>query len=422
MTLNLTNFDGALKQHYTDEMVENMVYADNPFFAMCSKMEEFGGRNLPIPIIWGNPQARSASFSTAQNRDTAVSSKVSAYLLTRVADYSLATIDNQTIEASKGDANAFLEAATVEIDGAINSLTRSVAVKLFGDGSGQIAQVAPSSVQTTFATNQLQLANPDDVVKFEVNDVLVFCSTATGSVETGSAYVLSVDRSNGYVYVANSSGAATNLSSLVSTIANGDYIFHNGDAQNGGASPLVISGNEAWNPFTAPTSGDSFFGVDRSQDVTRLSGQRLDGTSMSLAESLVRGAAIVAREGHKIDKYWVSYKQFANLENELGAKRQYVDIKTDLPNVGFRGMVINGPRGPIDVIPDQNVPANRAYGHRSNAWKLCSIGKAVRVIDTDGLQMLRQATSDGVEVRYAFYGNLGCWAPAANICVQLSIN
>ena len=67
MSLDLTTFDAALKQHYTADRVENMVYMDNPFLALVPKMEAFGGRNLPIPLIYGNPQGRSATFSIAQS-------------------------------------------------------------------------------------------------------------------------------------------------------------------------------------------------------------------------------------------------------------------------------------------------------------------------------------------------------------------
>jgi hypothetical protein len=49
-----------------------------------------------------------------------------------------------------------------------------------------------------------------------------------------------------------------------------------------------------------------------------------------------------------------------------------------------------------------------------DSWMLGSIGKACRVIDTDGLQMLRQSSSDGVEVRYGMYGNLMCKRPGFN--------
>ena len=64
---SVTNFAAALKQHYTNERIENMVYKDNPFLAMIGKYENFGGENLKLPIKWGNPQGRSADFALAQN-------------------------------------------------------------------------------------------------------------------------------------------------------------------------------------------------------------------------------------------------------------------------------------------------------------------------------------------------------------------
>jgi hypothetical protein len=46
MSLDLTSFASALKQIYTSDRVENMVYRDNPLLAMMKKFEGFGGKNL----------------------------------------------------------------------------------------------------------------------------------------------------------------------------------------------------------------------------------------------------------------------------------------------------------------------------------------------------------------------------------------
>ena len=40
MSLDMTSFNSALKQHYTADRVENMVYQDNPLLAMLPKMED----------------------------------------------------------------------------------------------------------------------------------------------------------------------------------------------------------------------------------------------------------------------------------------------------------------------------------------------------------------------------------------------
>jgi hypothetical protein len=384
-----------------------MVYKDNPALALMPKMEDFGGRNLPIPLIYGNPQGRSATFTNAQTRGAATNSLIDAFVITRVKDYSIATIDNETLEASKGNANAFMEAATTEIDGAINSLTRSLAVAMYRDGSGAIGQVTAEPAEA--ATTVITLTRASDITNFEVGMQLVIWSAASGGTQrnfdgTVTAGVISaINRSTGVITISQTYNAS-------GTIAANDFLFVNGDRG------LKLSGFEAWLPATAPTS-TPFFSVDRSVDVTRLGGQRYDATNVPLEEALIEAASRVAREGGKIDHFFMDYSKYASLEKSLGAKVQYVDLRVNA-EIGFRGIVINGPRGVIKCIPDQNCPSNRCFGVQLDTWKLYSLGKAVRVIDTDGLQMLRQASADGVEVRYGFYGQMGCRGPGFSVNVQ----
>lgn len=371
---------------------------------MMAKMEEFGGRNLPIPLIYGNPQGRSASFAQAQNRGAVTNSLIDAFTLTRVKDYSVATIDNETLEASKGNANAFMEAATTEIDGAIQALTRSLAIAMYRDGVGDIGQVG-----SAVAASEITLSNPNDITNFEVGMALNLCSSDKSTLQTGVAYVVKVNRSEGKLTVADVSGTPTNLSTLIATAAQGMRFVPVGDFNQ------KVKGLAAWNPASAPTSAP-FFGVDRTVDETRLAGIRVNAAGKPIEEALIDAASVGAREGAKLDHAFLSYDKFAELEKSLGSKVQYIDLKVNA-EVGFRGVQINGPRGPIRVIPDQNCPSGSAHLLQLDTWKLYSLGKAVRVIDTDGLQMLRQASADGVEVRYGFYGNVGCRAPGYNVHV-----
>lgn len=415
MSLDMTSFDAALKEHYTDDRVENMVYKDNPLLALMPKYEQFGGRNLRIPLIYGNPQGRSASFSRAQTRGNVTNSKIDDFVLLRVKDYSIATIDNETLEASKGDANAFMEAAVTEIDGAINSLTRDLAIAMYRSGFGNIGVIG--SISTTTIT----LASISDAVNFEVGQELVLSLSESSNVlkalgSSGNGLIITqVNRTTGVLTFGYNVTDATNG---IPTAAAGDYIFVRGDREDS-ATPtaLKMSGLEAWIPASSPSS-TPFFSVNRAVDPTRLAGQRLDGSALPIEEALIEGAAIVAREGGKIDHYFTSYEKFSALEKALGSKVQYVDLQANA-TIAFRGIMVNGPRGVIKVVPDQNCPNNRAFGLNLEMWKLYSLGKAVRVIDTDGLQMLRQASADGVEVRYGHYGQLGTRDPRANINIQL---
>lgn len=356
MSLDLTSFDSALKQHYTADRVENMVYMDNPLLALMPKYEAFGGRNLPIPLIYGNPQGRSATFATAQTRGAATNSKIEDFVLTRVKDYSIATVDNETLEASKGNENAFMEAATTEIDGAINTLSRSIAVKMYRDGFGDVGVIG------SISSNTVTLSDIQSVTNFEVGQQVVVSSTKDSAVlRAGSAIVTGVDRSLGTV-------TFDALSGITGETA-GDFLFLNGDRQDS-ATParIVISGLSAWLPASAPSS-TAFFGVDRSVDTTRLGGLRLDASSLPLEEALIEADALVAREGMAIDHLFMSHKRFGELKKALGTKVQYVDLQANA-KISFRGILVDGARGPIKVIPDQNCPHDTAFDLKLAMWKL----------------------------------------------------
>lgn len=399
--LDMSSFDAALKQHYTADRVENMTYQDHALLALMPKMTDFGGKNLPIPIIFGDPQGASATFATAQANKTA--SQIQDFVLTRNKDYCIASIDNETLKASVGNANAFMEAATTEIDGAIHTAARRLAIAMYGSGSGSLGQNTSNATGTS-----ITLLDPESVTNFEVNMYIVF-STADGggSVKTGRVQVSAVDRDSGVLTV----GALTAIGSGAGIAAN-DYIFVEGDYD------LRLKGLRAWLPNSAP-SATAFFGVDRSVDPTRLAGIRFDGSAMPIEEALISAAARVAREGGRPDHAFMSYSKYADLEKALGSKVQYVDLKANA-EIAFRGMLINGPRGPIKIVPDQDCPSDRCFLLQMNVWKLYSLGKAPQIIDTDGLKMLRDNSADSVEVRVGYYAQVGSRAPGWNCNLKLS--
>lgn len=400
MALDLTSFDAALKVHYTDDRINQMAYLNNPLFAMMNKVENFGGKNLPIPIIFGSPQGRSASFANAQTNVN--ETQIDDFVLTRVSDHGVAQITNETIEASKGNNNAFLEATVTEIDGTLHSLMRSMAIAMYRNGSGSIGQLSATSGVTTLIT----LAEPEDITNFEIGMTLVL-STADGggTVKTGTTKITALDRDLGTITV------ATSLATFTAVGAVNDFIFVQGDYD------AKISGLEAWVPATAPSS-TLFFGMDRSVDTTRLGGVRFNGASQPIEEALIDGMKRVAREGGRPDKCFMDFGEWANLEKALGSKVQYVDLRVD-GLVGFRGIQINGPSGPVDVIPDQNAQAGVAWLLQMDTWKWYGLGKTPRIYDDDGNKVLRQAAADGIELRALYRGQLGCRAPGWNCRVTL---
>lgn len=399
MTIDVSSFTYSLKQIYTPEKVQNLVYKDNPALALLGKMEEFGGENLPIPLVYGNPQGRSAAFASALANQS--DSKGVKFLLTRKSDYAIAQFSNEVMMASKGNSYAFLEAAKLQMDGAIQSLSNAHAVDIFRTGSGARGKIA--DVTTTTIT----LSNPEDVVNFEVGMTIV-TSTANGggSVKSGSVVIAGVDRSLGKLT------AAANWSAGIATIANNDYLFVEGDYD------AKCAGFGAWVPQTAP-GATAFFGVDRTADVARLGGLRKDISAQPLEEGLIDGARLVAREGGSPDVVFMSFNRYAQLEKALGSKVQYVEVMANA-DVGFRGLQIQGPKAPIKVIPDRNCPDDTAFMLQLDTWKIYSLGKLAQIINGDGNQMLRMSSADAYQVRFASYFNLGCRAPGWNINLKLA--
>lgn len=410
MAINLTNFDPALKQYYTDNPIENLVYADNPFYAMVTKQEKFPGRNLPIVLKFGNTQGVSATFSKAQANKSNV--QVQAFLLTRVSAYALYSVDNQTLEATEDDEGAFLEALTTEADSAFESAARDLAVAMYRSGTGSIGKISSGS---NVATTTITLANINDVSNFEAGMVLASAATDGGSTRSGTEVLKKVNRVTG---VLTSTSAAWN--SVATNIAASDFLFRDGDGANGGAN-LKMSGLDAWVPASDPSS-TTFFGVDRTTDIVRLSGVRYDGSAQNPEEALIDGCALLCREGGRPNYIFTHTSDFANVEKSLGSKVIYDMVKLGEGDaeVGFQGIKINTPKGPATLLGDVNCPSGVAYPLTMKTWKLYSIGKAPKILkykSTDSY--LRESTTDSVEGRIGTYGNLGCNAPGWNARITM---
>lgn len=405
MALDMTKFGPGLKAYYSNQKVENMTYKDYPLYAMLTKKKDFFGKNYPLPIQIGNPQGRSHTFSKAKANQT--SSVYKDFTLTRVKDYSLATVDNETAEASENDKGAFLKALTNEIDSAIRSAASSMASMVYGDASGCIGQIGAS---TNVATTSLILADADSVVNFEVGMTLVFAAAKSSGAlrNSGSSLsIVAVDRSAGILTMS----AAINT--VTGTVAN-DFVFVDGDRN------LSLAGLAAWLPETAPTAGDSFFGVDRSVDPTRLAGVRFDGSALSIEEALVQGLTLCNREGGNPKVVFMNYTDWSNLELALGSKVTYMVTESfGRADIGFQGIQIKTNKGVANCVADPFCPRGVAYGLTMESWALYSMKEPIRILDLDGNKILRVSDADAVELRVGGYFQLGCNAPGHNVVISL---
>lgn len=432
-----SNQVAALKELYVgDDYMKDLVYKKNPLLALIPKDESpsgFAGKYIPVPLIYGTPQGRSATFSNAQTNQSAPA--LASFFVYRVSNYQLVTISNELLEATKDNAGAFVDEAKLNMDTGFRNISNDLALDLFigTNATGSRGSYGAGSGSGSISTGVITLDDANSVVNFEVNMVLVSYSVSgtTPTVSTAAAlgYVIAVNRSLGTVTVSATFGGAagtpTNWSTAFPYLAvQGDINFVSGGLAPGanGAAGLKISGLGAWIPTTAPGGSDSFWGVNRSADVTRLAGVRFDGTSESIEEAVIDGSTLVAREGGQPDMCFMNFASYAALEKSLGSKVQYVDVKHEEADIAFAGIRIHAPYGPITVIPDRNCPQKTAYLLQMDVWKLRSLGKAPHVLryGLEGLEGIRVGTSDNLEIRIGYYANLICCAPGWNCVIQLS--
>lgn len=426
---NSTNQIAALKELYTDDKdyMKNIVYSKNPWLAMIPKNESpdgFAGKYIPVPLEYGNPQGRAHTFANAQNQQTA--SDVVSYFVYAVQDYQLITITNLLMEQTKNNAGAFVDEASRTLDNGFRNLSNNIAFELFYGGTATRGQISAAGTSASGTTLTFTLANPQQVVQFEVGMSLQGSATDGGAALAGSgattlvAQVTAVNRGTGAIT------AVVIQDTYSTTWPAATYLQVYGDIGTAGATTIAgmlgLSGMAAWVPSSDPISTDNFWGVNRSADSTRLAGLRYNASAQTISEGLTNALAFGNREGAAFDLIILDFVSYSTLINELGAKVQYVQLTHDEVEVAFEAIHFHSAYGKVPVLADRSCQAQTAWCVTTDTFKLRTLGKCPHILTygMEGLEGLRVGNSDSLEIRVAYYGNLICAAPGYNMQVALS--
>lgn len=404
---NFTALQAILKEYYGPQQVKNLVYRRNKWLAMIHKEEDWSGLVVPVPVVYGNPQGASATFASAKNNQTG--SQAVRFIMNWTQDYALATITNLVNLASRNDAGSFLKAVQNEMNGALRTAENRLAGGMFRSYTGTIGS-------GTISTGVITLADSMSVTQFEVGQVLEAASSDGGSAigSPNYGYVIAVNRSSNQLTVSTTAGGSAGTpTSWTGTL----YFRVAGDAN------LKLYGLADWLPVTAPTAGDSFNGVDRSKDPSRLAGVRWDGSSQPIEEAAIDACALAAREDGNPELALTNHFTFSALEKALGSKVNYVNYEHDeIPGVGFSGIRIHGADAEINVFADRNCPGQRMYLIDPDTWTLGSMKPCPHILtELDGLTELRDPNSDSTQIRIGSYAILANNGPGHNAVVKTQI-
>jgi len=415
MAITATTFANMRKTRYVPGTIEMLGYKDNPLLALLSKSDDFTGDPMTIGVWSAGGGGRSANLADALSN--IANHQSIKFQLTQVSNYAAHTITALEMARSKGREAAFVEAKVAEMDEVFYLLMRDLNNDLYRGGTGLRgrAETVNASPWTDTATESFVLGNREDVVHFELGMVIRWSSTETGAVDAGTFTVTARDEDTGTVtgtYAANGG----------STPSANDYLFAQGDAQNGGATANKVIGLDGWIPATAPTSGDSFKGADRSADPVRYAGSRFNASGANISTAILDAGTLASERRARPDVVMANPVHVAQLIKEHDNKTVYNDIAVGSTGQVFvKSIVVQSGAGPVKVIADPNCPPGTLWMLQLNTWKLFHLNALPHVADEDGLSHLRGATTDDYTMRVRYWVDLGCFEPAYNTRITVDV-
>lgn len=381
--------DAIIKHLYPNpDDVLIAMYENNTLFAMLKKSFDGYGKNWHLPVRIAHTAGRSHDFAKAKKNKAA--SAVVEYQINVTDNYSLYSVGGRLQRQTSNSKGAFVDAFEFELDSAMDAMKRNMGYEPYANGGGAIARVGSGQ-----ATKTITLANINDIVKFEKGQVLTVASTdgTTGTERTGTITVQSVDRDAGTVTAVQ---PTWNDATGIPTIAANDFIFTEGDFG------LGIRGLEAWIPATAPTAGDNFFGLDRSQDPVRLAGSRLDLRTLGPEEQIQKMAQVSARNGGKMSHVFFNDLDMLALILALGSRRQIANTEVE-GKIGFEGVSVSTGYGKVECYSDYNATQGVGWGLELKNWELKGPGQFPFIDARDGQKILREDSADAYEGRIVAY-------------------
>lgn len=397
---SIVTFDAAMRERYTDQQVyENLLVEDNPFLAMVEKDPEFQGESEPIPFMHTAAQGHGSKLSTA--RANAAASEGKSFAITLGDYYAVAQIQDKAMLLTRGREGALLKIKMAEVDSLYQTHFNDMSLHCWSNGGAAVCRRGSVSGST------LTVASYDDIVNIEKNMKLVV-SANDGSLSThtlrGSGATITVTAVN--------YGAGTfDFTGTVSGFVDNDYLFR--ESEFGGTEGTrLIKGVGAWVPATDPTS-TAFFGVDRTENITRMSGVRVKSTRATgsieeRCKSLIRAVKTIGAGNPKT--LWMHDEQWGRLETSLEAKGNRAVNTFTVGSFGFDSLRLRTPNGTVDVYADRRCSQNVAFALDMRTWKLKSAGPLGATLNGDGLEMLRLSSGDDAAYEYALksYPQLTC--------------
>lgn len=389
MASNLTTLSWLYKKHYKKGIGDAAMQMHPTLKDM--RKERFSGDQFLYSVGVGYPQGITFDELDVSALNITASSGYRFSMSPQVG-YSVVRLHGPAINAAGSD-GALLNILRQEVDGGARSLGEDLGFDLFRAGNGLRGRRASASSDT------ITLSNAADARNFRIGMELQASANEDGSsARTGSAIVEAIDPSTGTITLDDATG--------ISSFADDDYLFRKGSIGRG------LTGMQAIVPLTAPTSGDSFRGVNRSAQVEKLSGARLDDTSVLPEEAASHVANIIMLNGGMADTLVLHPIEYQALANRQNASKFYGNTKDG--QVGFEYLVLHVAGGKsLKVKADPDALRTEGRVMTWNDWVIMYQGKSfVHGTDESGQsKVLQVGNTDHAEIRNRVQADVACLNP-----------
>lgn len=401
----------AYKEHYADTVADVALNSEGispvlaAFEAKANKGEGAGRKFVQV-VEYSNGSTSSATFGVSQAKSSGTSAGsapgLARFEIDAVELHGFATLSRQSIDAAEGDSEKVYDVLDKAMTRATMDMRNQLAVAVCERGWGRIGTV--TAIDSTTFTIDPSLTN-----RLDIGDEVIFAEFEhTGDVRSSTAVrVTGIDPDTGVVSCASNPDSIANV---------GDTVFRDGNREEGGATParLMPSGLRAWLDHT--TTSATLHGVTRTGN-PKLLGYKVDATSLSHADALLKMAAKLHKNGSpESDCVYVSTEDFYILAADKDVQKN-VSITMGKYEIGFKGLSVMAPNGKeIKILSDANLEAGVAYMGPWNSAEcrpyLFHNGKSlIEIDDKDGQTMVRKASSPDYEIRLYFRGNAVLPAP-----------
>jgi hypothetical protein len=408
----LTTFTAFTKRVYTKAAVENLIGTDRPFLGMVQKTEDMEGESLTVPMITTVPQGIAGqSRATAQGNKTNVGGQ--KFVITLGEYFGNVDIGDKVLKATRSNFGAFLQNKKAEIDALYGNMADAMETYLWGNGGGSLGVIS------SISTDVITLTNPTDAYNFATNmSCTLSANDGSDSGHTQQAGVFTIAGVN--PGAGTITGTAGEIAALTGE-SGGDYIFREGDFF-GDTGTVVLQGLQK--QLSGGVAPAALYGMTRTSDYARLAGCWVPAaslTGLNIEQRLQRlGTFMTGRFRSKAPTTWFLHPEdWEVLSFSLQSKgtRPLQDSSTKF-GYEYLELISGGKRGKIYCA--SAAPKGIGWGLSMPNWWLGSLDKLIHVIEEDGLQILRNSTTDDYEYRLKSYPALWTNAPLYSGRVSLT--